>query len=509
MRVKGGPPDLEGFERLVMPGDSGANSVSRAAREGGGRAPSEVVQGAIAPLATLPVFFKLSGKRVVIAGGTEAAAWKAELLAAAGATVEVFADDLSSKMIEIVGRQASVRTEKRLWRPDDLKDALIAIGDFSDPAQSRAFRSAARAAGAAVNVIDQPEFCDFSFGSIVNRSPLVIGVSTDGAAPVFGQALRARLEALMPQGFSAWAAAAKSWRSEIQALGVNFRLRRRFWERFSALAFANAERGPNEADRAALIAAARSDASSEARGEVILVGAGPGDAELLTLKAVRALQSADVILFDDLVSPAILDLARREARRINVGKRGHSPSVGQADISELIVLLGREGKKVVRLKGGDPAIFGRGNEEIAAARKAGISCSIIPGVTAAFAAAASLGVSLSERDRARRVQFVTAHDKDGVLPAGLDWAALAANDATTAVYMGVKTLPLLVERLIGAGLDPKTPAIMVESASRAEERRVEGTLAEMPGKVAAAAPSGPCLLLYGAALDKALAGRDA
>jgi uroporphyrin-III C-methyltransferase / precorrin-2 dehydrogenase / sirohydrochlorin ferrochelatase len=487
-----------------MPSDMGANSVSRGMSDDGRRPPREVALDSIAPLATLPVFFKLPGKRAVIAGGTEAAAWKAELLAAAGANVAVFASDLSAKMIEVAGRQASVHIEKRPWRPDDLKDAVIAIGDFSDPAQSRSFRSAARAAGAAVNVIDQPEFCDFSFGSIVNRSPLVIGVSTDGAAPVFGQALRARLEALMPQGFAAWAAAAKAWRSEIQALGGNFRLRRRFWERFTALAFANAERAPGEADRATLIAAARTDAATETRGEVILVGAGPGDAELLTLKAVRALQSADVILFDDLVAPAVLDLARREARRINVGKRGHSPSVGQGDISELIVSLCREGKKVVRLKGGDPSIFGRGNEEIAAARAAKIPCSIIPGVTAAFAAAASLGVSLSERDRARRVQFVTAHDKDGVLPEGLDWEALAANDATTAVYMGMRTLPLLVARLIAAGLDPKTPAIMVESASRAEERRVEGTLAEMPWKVAAAVPSGPCLLLYGAALDKAL-----
>jgi uroporphyrin-III C-methyltransferase/precorrin-2 dehydrogenase/sirohydrochlorin ferrochelatase len=486
-----------------MPGDRVADSASRSGEAAKRRPPSEVALDAIAPLATLPVFFKLVGKKVVIAGGSEAAAWKAELLAAAGARVEVFTAAPSSKMIEVAARQDAIRIEQRGWRPDDLKDASIAIGDFTDPAQSRAYRAAARASGAAVNVIDQPEFCDFSFGSIVNRSPLVIGVSTDGAAPVFGQALRARLEALMPQGFSAWAAAAKAWRAEIHALGVNFRRRRSFWERFTVLAFANADRAPSEADRAALIEAARAEASATTQGEVILVGAGPGDAELLTLKAVRALQSADVILFDDLVSPGVLDLARREARRINVGKRGHSPSVGQGDIADLIVSLCQDGKKVVRLKGGDPAIFGRGNEEISAARAAGVPCSIIPGVTAAFAAAASLGVSLSERDRARRVQFVTAHDKDGVLPDGLDWKALCAADATTAVYMGVKTLPLLVDRLIAEGIDPKTPAVMVESASRMDERRIAAALADMPEKVAAAAPSGPCLLLYGAALDKA------
>jgi uroporphyrin-III C-methyltransferase / precorrin-2 dehydrogenase / sirohydrochlorin ferrochelatase len=485
----------------------GADAASPSDHETKRRSPGERTLDAIAPLATLPVFFKLAGKRVVVAGGSEAVAWKSELLAAAGAEVEVFAADISDQMIEIAARRRLIRIERRGWRPGDLSGAAIAVGDFADPAERRAFRAAARAAGAPVNVIDQPEFCDFSFGSIVNRSPLVIGVSTDGAAPVFGQALRARLEALMPQGFAAWAEAAKAWRGEVQALGASFRRRRAFWERFTALAFANADRPPNEADRAALIAATREDAATAAQGEVILVGAGPGDAELLTLKAVRVLQSADVILFDDLVSSAVLDLARREARRVNVGERGRGSSVGQDDILDLIVSLCREGKKVVRLKGGDPVIFGRGNEEIAAARAAGLPCSIIPGVTETFAAAASLGVLLSEREKAQRVQFVTAHGKDGALPDGLDWPALCASDATTAVYTGAKTLPILVQRLIAEGLDPSTPAIVVENASLIDVCRLGGALADMPEKVAAAAPSGPCLLLYGRALAEAVGGK--
>jgi len=467
------------------------------------RQPSELALDAIAPLATLPVFFKLVGKRVVVAGASEAAAWKAELLAAAGARVDIFADAPSLKMIDVAGRNSAIRIVERDWTPQDLSDAAIAVGDFVDPNHSRAFRAAARAAGAAVNVIDQPEFCDFAFGSIVNRSPLVIAISTDGAAPVFGQALRARIEALTPQTFSAWAAAAKAWRGKVRALALGFRQRRRFWERFTALAFANADRPPTDGDRDGLLAEARGEPAQSGKGEVVLVGAGPGDAELLTLKALRALQSADVILFDDLVSPATLDLARREARRISVGKRGHGPSVEQAEISGLIASLCAAGKKVVRLKGGDPSIFGRGNEEIEAARAAGAISTIIPGVTAAFAAAASLGVSLSERDLARRVQFVTAHDKDGALPDDLDWRSLAAPDATTVVYMGVKTLPALVQRLIAAGLDPSTPAAMIENASMADERRVEGALAEMPAKVNAAAPNGPCVFLFGRALDKA------
>jgi uroporphyrin-III C-methyltransferase/precorrin-2 dehydrogenase/sirohydrochlorin ferrochelatase len=241
----------------------------------------------------------------------------------------------------------------------------------------------------------------------------------------------------------------------------------------------------------------------DGKGQVVLVGGGPGDAELLTLKAVRALQSADVILFDDLVSPAVLELARREAQRVNVGKRGHGPSVGQADISALLVSLGLAGKKVVRLKGGDPAIFGRTNEEIAAAQAAGIECTIIPGITAALAAAASLGLSLSERDRARRIQFITAHAADGSLPDRLDWPALVDPGATTAVYMGVKTLPALARRLLDEGVDPATPAVMIENASLAEERRFVAPLAEMPALIAAAAPTGPCMLLYGRTLDRA------
>jgi uroporphyrin-III C-methyltransferase/precorrin-2 dehydrogenase/sirohydrochlorin ferrochelatase len=467
------------------------------------RGPSALALDAIRPLANLPVFFRLTGRRVALAGGSEAAAWKAELLAAAGAEVAVFSLSPSPKMRETAGRYPQIAILPRAWVADDFIGAALAVGEAASAAEAEAFAQAARRAGAPVNVIDRPEFCDFSFGTIVNRSPLVIGISTDGAAPVFGQALRARIEALIPANFASWAQAAKDWRPQFAQLAAAFRQRRDFWERFATLALASAGRKPNSRDLDGLLAASARQTSPQAKGQVVLVGGGPGDAELLTLKAVRALQSADVILFDDLVSPAVLELARREAQRINVGKRGHGPSVGQADISALLVTLGLAGKKVVRLKGGDPAVFGRTNEEIAAARAAGIECTIVPGVTAALAAAASLGLSLSERDRARRIQFITAHAADGSLPAGLDWPALVDPGATTAVYMGVKTLPALVRRLLDEGLDPLTPAVMIENASLPRERRFVAELAEMPALVAAAAPTGPCMLLYGRTLDRA------
>ena len=467
------------------------------------RTPSEQALEAIRPLANLPVFFKLTDRRVVLAGGSDGAAWKAELLAAAGARVDVFAPDPGARMLATAERHARINLVERRWLAGDLKGAALAICDAADAEEGRAFRDAAHGAGAPVNVVDKPEFCDFSFGAIVNRSPLVIGISTDGGAPVFGQALRARIEALIPESFAHWARAAKDWRGRLAALAPGFRQRRNFWERFATVALASAGRAPADADLTALMAAASGDIAAPARGHVTLVGAGPGDAELLTLKAVRALQSADVILFDDLVSPSVLELARREAQRINVGKRGHGPSVGQADISALLVTLGLEGKRIVRLKGGDPAVFGRANEETAAARAAGVDYSVVPGVTAAFAAAAALGVSLSERDRARRIQFITAHAADGTLPKDFDWRALVDPDAATCVYMGVKTLPALVQRLIAEGLDPKTPAAMVENASLPHERRFVAPIAEMPDLIAREAPSGPCMLLYGQTLDRA------
>ncbi len=467
------------------------------------RGPSERALDGIRPLANLPVFFKLTGRRVVLAGASDGAAWKAELLAAAGAHVEVYAARPGQKMRDTATRHEEIKLILREWLEDDLKGAAMAICDAADEEDAITFRDAAHAAGAPVNVVDKPEFCDFSFGAIVNRSPLVIGISTDGAAPVFGQALRARIEALIPESFAHWAKAAKDWRVRLAALAPGFRQRRNFWERFANVALASAGRGPDEADLTSLLAATSSEIVAPTKGHVTLVGAGPGDAELLTLKAVRALQSADVILFDDLVSPGVLELARREAQRINVGKRGHGPSVGQADISALLVTLGLEGKKVVRLKGGDPAVFGRANEETAAARAAGIAYSVVPGITAAFAAAASLGVSLSERDRARRIQFITAHAADGSLPKGFDWRALVDSDAATCVYMGVKTLPALVERLLAEGLNPDTPAAMVENASLPGERRFIATIAQMPALIAREAPKGPCMLLYGQTLDRA------
>src|SRR5689334_11507521 len=263
------------------------------------RTPLEARTPRMEALARLPVFFALAGRRAIVAGGDAAAAWKAELLAAAGAAVDVFATDVSEEMAQRGADLPLVRLHRRPVEANDLRDAALAVGAFEDDAAAAAFAALARRAGVPVNVIDKPAFCDFSFGAIVNRSPLVIGVSTDGAAPVFAQAIRAKLEAMLPKGFAAWAKAASTWRAAVQASGLTFAGRRSFWQRFTAQAMQTPEREPTQTDFDRFLADVTASGAAPDSGSVTLVGAGPGDAELLTLRAVRALQSADVILFDD------------------------------------------------------------------------------------------------------------------------------------------------------------------------------------------------------------------
>jgi uroporphyrin-III C-methyltransferase/precorrin-2 dehydrogenase/sirohydrochlorin ferrochelatase len=484
------------------------------------RIPSETRTPRMEPLARLPVFFGLAGKRAVVAGGSAAAAWKAELLAAAGAKVEVFAADASEELHAVATEPPraghsddavnAIVIQARTWQAGDLAGAAIAVGAFATDREAGAFAAAARAAGVPVNVIDKPAFCDFSFGSIVNRSPLVIGISTDGAAPVFAQAIRAKLEALIPLGFARWAAAARRWRAAVQSSGLSFAARRRFWQVFTAQAVTHPDREPAAADFDAYMALTREGSVAAEHGSVTLVGAGPGDPELLTLRAVRALQSADVILIDDLVAPGVLDFARREAKKMLVGKTGYGPSCKQDEINALMISLARAGKRVVRLKGGDPMIFGRASEEIEACRAAGIAVEVVPGISAAQGAASRLGISLTHRKVSRRVQYVTGHAADGRLPADIDWHSLADPTATTIVYMPGKTIRELADTAIAHGLAPDTPTIAVAGATRPEQEVIAGTIATIADRLQEAAPAGPLLVMIGHALaDAACAQADA
>jgi uroporphyrin-III C-methyltransferase/precorrin-2 dehydrogenase/sirohydrochlorin ferrochelatase len=474
-----------------------------------GRKLRETQSPRITRLCRLPVFYGLEGKRVAVAGGSPAAAWKVELLSATGAAVDVYAEDISDEMLEVASDPpgGAIALYKRAWTADDLRGAAMAVGAFENDNEAETFATAARKLGVPVNVIDRPAFCDFSFGAIVNRSPMVIGISTDGAAPVFAQAIRAKLEALLPKGFAEWAAAAARWRPALKASGLSFSGRRKFWQLFTAHAVANPGSEPAQSDFDRFVAEVGSLGDAVENGSVTLVGAGPGDPELLTLRAVRALQSADVILFDDLVSREVLDFARREAKKILVGKTGFGPSCKQGDINALMVSLARQGKRVVRLKGGDPLIFGRAAEEIAACKAAGIAVDVVPGITAAQGAAAKLGLPLTDRKYARRLQYITGHATNGALPKDIDWQSLADPATTTAIYMPVKTLAALAARAIAEGLDPQTPALAIARATRPDQQAIAAAVAELPARLNEANLPGPVLVMLGRALGARASAR--
>ena len=491
----------------------------------------------ISELAVLPVFFDLRGKRVVVIGGSAPAAWKIELLAAAGARVEVFAEEVCEELAGLVkspspvstygrstlsprgrgtethpgpffslsGRrrpqgpdegdapsQHSITLHPRNWTPSDLAGAALAIADIEDDAEAHAFIAAAKAASVPYNVIDRPEFCQFQFGAIVNRSPVVVGISTAGAAPILGQAVRRRIEMLLPQALTLWAQLAARLRTKVMDNLAAGPQRRAFWEKLAENAFGS--RAPDAGDEDISFAAA------PATGRVTLVGAGPGDAELLTIKAVRALQSADVILFDDLVSPEVLELARREAKRMLVGKRAQRESCAQDEINAMMLSLARQGKHVVRLKSGDPMIFGRAGEEIDMLESHGIAVSVVPGISAGLALASRLGVSLTHRDHAQSVRFVTGHSRKGALPTTLNWSALADPATTSVYYMSRRTLPGIVAELSAKGMSLETPAIIAGSLRRADEQIWRGTIGEAVSAVEAFPLSAPTIFAVGDAL---------
>lgn len=453
----------------------------------------------MAPLATLPVFYKLHGKKVLVAGGSEAAAWKAELLAAAGAEVHVYAEQLDPVFAGLMSAPAvsgAYVWHRRPWSTETFAFMQIAICDAETDGEAQAFFCAARAAGVAVNVIDKPAWCEFQFGSIVNRSPAVISISTDGAAPILGQAIRRRIETLIPPALAAWAQLAQSIRKAVNSRLTPGPQRRAFWEFFVDRAF-GAEPAQDTAEEMLRQANVLQTAGARREGRVTLVGAGPGDAELLTLKAVRALQSADVILFDDLVSGEVLELARREAKRMLVGKRGGRESCKQDDINDMMVKLTKAGKHVVRLKGGDPMIFGRAGEEIDRLEAEGIPVAVVPGITSALAMAAELGVSLTHRDISQSVRFVTGHSRQGRLPDDLDWVGIANPKTTTIFYMGGRTASEIAARLTAAGMDPATPVVVSKSVARKRFERWSGSLQTLPQGIAITGYEEPVLIGIG------------
>lgn len=432
-------------------------------------------------LASIP----LSGTRVVIVGSGPMAAAKARLFDGSGADLLRFSGPSATPSPDAIPFWPTSR---------DFTGARLVFLAGLEPDLAARIRARAKAAGAQVNVVDRPDVSDFHTPALIDRGGVVVGVATAGVAPVLAREVRARIEAALPASLDRLATLAESLRQTVLASIPDFLARRRFWETaFRGPARALAEEGRlAEARREMLKLLNR---PTVAEGVVHLVGAGPGDPELLTLKALRVLQDADVVVHDQLVPPAILDRARRDAERIDVGKRRGGHSVPQAEIADLLIAEARKGRRVVRLKGGDPFVFGRGGEELDAIRRAGVQVVVVPGVTAALGCAASAGVPLTLRGQAQAVTFVTAETRAG--GASADWAALAAVNHTLAVYMGIAGAEEVQTRLLENGLAGRTPVAVVERGTLPDQRVLTGRLDGLGELVRQAEVASPALLIIG------------
>ena len=444
-----------------------------------------------------PIFLDLRGRRVVLAGGGDAALAKLRLILKTEAQVTVFAENAAPEIVDWA-TEGKLRLVKRAFAPGDALCASLAYAASEDDAEDARVAALARADGALVNMVDNLDGSAFITPAIVDRDPVTVAIGTEGAAPVLARKIKADLEAALPPSLGLLARIGKGFRSAVEALPMG-RKRRDFWQAyyFKAGPEALAKEGETGV-RHALDNLLSDHLGKDARkGHVALVGAGPGDPELLTLKARKLLDEADVVIHDRLVAPEILELARREAVLVDVGKKGFGPSTRQEDIGALMVEHAQTGAQVVRLKSGDPGVYGRLDEELDVLDAHGIEWSIVPGITAANAAAAQLGQSLTKRGRNAAMRFLTGHDVNGF--AEHDWRNLTKPGQVAAIYMGAKGARFIQGRMLMHGAAPDTPVTAVENASRADARIIESRLSTLPADIEAADPTGPVILMLGLA----------
>ncbi len=448
-----------------------------------------------------PIFLAVAGRRIVVSGGGDAAMGKLRLLMKTEAHLTVIASEIAPD-IQKWAAQDKLTIINRAMEPGDALCAALFYAANEDDAEDARVSAIANAEGALVNIVDNLADSQFITPAIVDRDPVTVAIGTEGAAPVLARAIKADLEERLPTSLGILARIGKTFRHAADVLPMS-RKRRDFW---SAFYFNTGPKAIEESGESGVIPALETlldtHIMTKAReGHVDLVGAGPGDPELLTLKARNALDTADVVIHDRLVTPEILELARREAIIIDAGKTGFGPSMKQEDIDALIVQHARDGHHVVRLKAGDPTVFGRLDEEIEALENAGISYRIIPGITAASAAVANIGQSLTKRKRNSAIRLITGHDTKGY--ADHDWRALARAGEVAAIYMGKKSARFIQGRLLMHGADPATPVTIIENVSRPDQRIIATTLAEMEPTMTNANLTGPAITFYG------LAPRDA
>lgn len=449
----------------------------------------------------LPLFADLSGRKCLVVGGGENAARKLRLLLCAGAQPTVIAAAVTPE-IRALERDGKVHIKKgvdgaRTLLPNRLAAyALVVVAD-ADSDKAETIAAAAGHANTPVNVVDRPDLSTVVFPGIVDRDPVLVAIGSSGAAPVLVRRLREQIEAVLPQRLGHLARFAQRFRSAVASAHPESGRRRRFWESvFDGPIARLVLEGREDQAANAMLRLVNQTETGAPGGSVALVGVGPGDPDLLTLRALRAMQDADVIVYDRLIGSQILDYVRRDAERIYVGKSKGRHTVPQDRINRILIDRARTGQRVVRLKGGDPFVFGRGGEELDVLRAAGIATEVVPGITSATGCAAAARIPLTHREHASAVTFVTGHGADG--RADLDWPSLAALEHTLVIYMGLSTAGTLASRLIGHGKDPFTPAAIIENGTRPNQRVVTGSLADLGMLVARHAITGPALIVVGA-----------
>ncbi len=448
-----------------------------------------------------PIFLDIKKRAVLIVGGGEIAARKVALLKRARPQITIVAPKLSDGLAELLA-QGEIAHRAGEFNDDDLNGCALVVAATDDAVVNRAVYDAAEKRNLPVNVVDCPELCRFIFPSIVDRTPVTVAVSTSGTSPVLARLLRAHLETMIPANYGRLANLLAGFRDKVKSRFPDISGRRHFWERILQGAATEMVFSGREQDATQLIEAALDSddtggkmTGAEKTGEVALVGAGPGDPDLLTFRALRLMQQADVVLYDRLVSKEVLDLVRREADQIYVGKKRSFHAVRQEEINQTLADLAQQGKRVVRLKGGDPFIFGRGGEEIATLAEQGIPFQVVPGITAASGCASYAGIPLTHRDYAQSVRFVTGQLKDGTID--LDWNILAQPQQTIVIYMGLQGLPEICEQLIKHGASSSLPVALIQQGTTVHQQVITATLTTLPKVVAAQEVHAPTLLIVG------------
>lgn len=443
----------------------------------------------------LPIFLNTRGRNCLVVGGGEVAARKTTLLLKAGAQVRIVSPILNDELNNYL-QSGSIVHYAETFDPKHLSNVVVVIAATNQPSVNQRVSEAANQLNIPVNVVDDPALCSFIMPSILDRSPVLVAISSGGTSPVLARLLRARLETLIPEAYGRLAHYAAKFREHVKHHFTSPEKRRLFWEKmlqgpFAEMIFS----GKDLAAQAYLLRSLEHETDEPLHGEVYLVGAGPGNPDLLTFRAMRLMQQADVVVYDRLVSPAILDMVRRDATRIYAGKERDKHVLPQESINHLLVRLAKEGKRVLRLKGGDPFIFGRGGEEIETLSQHHIPFQVVPGITAASGVASYAGIPLTHRDYAQSCIFVTGHLKNNTI--NLDWATLTRPQQTIVIYMGLLGLPVLCEQLIAHGLPASTPAAIVQQGTTHKQRVVTGSLETLPTLASSENLIPPTLIIVG------------